>query len=98
MNLIHHPEVADDIATAVLWYRDIGETLAEEFRSELKTALERIEQFPNRCHFDNSVGAVLNLKRFPYHIRFQLEDDTIYLMAIRHHRQNPSFGLDRDTD
>jgi toxin ParE1/3/4 len=95
MAIVHHPAVATDIAKAVRWYRDIDPALGSAFKLELTFALERIEKDPTRFHFDRSGWRRLNLKRFPYHILFTEEQHVIRVMAVRHHQQNPSFGVSR---
>ncbi len=95
MAIIHHPDVAKDIAAAVRWYRGIDPALASAFKQEVDTALVRIERAPTRFHFDACGWRRLNLKRFPYHILFVDEQDLVRVLAVRHHHQNPLFGTSR---
>jgi plasmid stabilization system protein ParE len=43
----------------------------------------------------NRVLRRANLKRFPYHFLYRILPDRIRITAVRHHRQNPRFGLQR---
>jgi plasmid stabilization system protein ParE len=36
-----------------------------------------------------------NLQRFPYHFLYRILSDHIRVLAVRHHRQSPQFGLQR---
>ena len=95
MALIHHPAVARDIARAALWYRGIDPELEQAFLAELKAAFARVEASPQSFHFDHCGWRRLNLKRFPYHVLFEEAPEMIRVLVIRHHHQNPRFGVTR---
>jgi hypothetical protein len=35
------------------------------------------------------------MKRFPYHLLYVVEDDTIFMVVFRHDKRHPSFGIKR---
>jgi len=96
MNLHFHPEAKDDIKTIAEKYADVSKLVHERFWIELESAVQRIEEFPERHHFDPSGYRRSNLKKFPYHILFETRDSETRVLVVRHNRRDPSFGLDRE--
>ncbi len=35
------------------------------------------------------------MKRFPYHLLYEIDEDTIFMVVFRHDRKRPSFGTTR---
>lgn len=35
------------------------------------------------------------MKRFPYHLLYEVNDDTIFMVVFRHDRRHPSYGTKR---
>ncbi len=67
-----------------------------ERRRQLESGeVEEIRRFPTRHHLDASGLRRKNLKRFPFHILYEILSDLIRVMVIRHDRRNPEFGLRR---
>lgn len=95
MDLTFHPEATEDIRMIAEKYGKISERVHERFWAELETVIQRVGEFPERHHFDLSRFRRANLKKFPYHILFEITDSKVYIVAVRHDRRNPSFGLDR---
>ena len=95
MKLTYHPNVRRDLDEATQYYSQAGEKLANDFWSEITVALEEIRRFPTRHHFDASGLRRKNLKRFPYHILFEILADRIRVIVVRHDRRNPKFGVGR---
>ena len=96
MILEYHPLTASDLNRAVAYYNRRRSGLGDEFRSEIYAAFDRVRsnpfQFPV-VERDIRRGFV---HRFPYSVLFRLvNDETIRVLVIRHHRRHPSFGLTR---
>ena len=92
----YHPLTASDFNSALLYYNRQRPGLGEEFRSEIYTAIDRVRfnpyQFPI-VERDIRRGFV---HRFPYAVLFRvINDETLRVLVIRHHRRHPSFGLTR---
>lgn len=90
-----HPHVRRDALQALRHYDSISDSLGDDFWEKFKEACLRVEQQPERFHFDSSGWRRANLERFPYHLLFFEELDGVRIMVMRHDRRNPRFGLGR---
>lgn len=97
MRVIRHPELAKDIRDVACHYAEISERVLSSFWSELDQVLRSIERNPRCHHYDSCGMRRANFRKFPYHLLFDVEDDTVYLVVLRHDRRRPYFGLDRRT-
>lgn len=95
MQIIRHPELADDIRDAAMHYAELSERVLSAFWLELDAVLNSIKQNPRRHHFDSCGLRRANFSKFPYHLLYQVEDDIIYLLVVRHDRRHPNYGIDR---
>jgi plasmid stabilization system protein ParE len=95
MHVIRHPKLAEDIRDAAMHYADISERVFSAFWIELETVIESIERNPRSNHYDFCGLRRANMKRFPYHLLYDVEDDTIFMVVFRHDRRHPSFGIKR---
>lgn len=95
MRLDFNPLVAEDIAAATAWYRQIEVKLESDLLSDLRLAFARIAENPAQFHFDPTGWRRFNMKRFPYHILFKEKADFVRVMAVRHNRQSPGYGTRR---
>jgi plasmid stabilization system protein ParE len=95
MDLTFHPQAARDAQTIARKYADISRKLVQRFWVELDSAVELLAAHPRRYHFDPSGMRRLNFKKFPYHLLFEEGLGSVRVIVIRHHHQNPSFGLRR---
>lgn len=95
MQVIRHPELAADIREVVSHYAEVSERVLSSFWAELDLILASIERNPRSHHFDACGLRRANLRRFPYHLLYEVDDDIIFLAVLRHDRRHPSFGLNR---
>jgi len=95
MDLTFHPKAAEDARLAARKYAEISEGLSQRFWEEIDRTIEGIGKFPERHHFDPSGFRRANLLKFPYHILFEQDSDSIRVMVVRHNRRHPSFGTSR---
>ena len=71
----YHPEVADDLATAVSYYDDISVDLGNRFRASVRDLIATITDRPDsygRIHGELRVALV---NRFPYVVLFEHEPE-----------------------
>ena len=94
VRLEFHEEVAGDVLSATAFYEKISPRLASDFERELQGCLRRAAAEPFRCQPELEFRRI-NLKRFPYHLLFSVEDDLVRIMVVRHNKRRPSFGVDR---
>ncbi len=95
MRVIRHPDLAGDIRDIALHYAEISERVLSAFWSELDHALTLIERNPRSHHFDTCGLRRANLRKFPYHLLYEVEEDTVFLVVLRHDRRHPDFGVGR---
>lgn len=95
MQIVRHPQLAGDVRDAATHYAEISGRVLSAFWNELDSVLASIERNPRSHHFDSCGLRRANLRRFPYHVLYEVEDATIYLLVLRHDRRHPDHGLDR---
>ena len=93
--LIIHPKAAKDAREIAAMYAEISDELRDKFWKEIDDAIDYIEKYPERHHYDPSGRRRSNLERFPYHILFEERLIHNRIMVIRHHHRNPRYGLRR---
>ncbi len=95
MHVVRHPRLASDIRETALHYVAVSERTLLAFWSELDVIFASIERNPRAHHFDSCGLRRVNFKRFPYHLLYEVEEDRIFLVVLRHDRRHPEYGLDR---
>ncbi|HAL72539.1 MAG TPA: hypothetical protein DCP71_12290 [Verrucomicrobiales bacterium] len=95
MQVIRHPKLAEDIRSVAQHYAEISERVLQSFWLELDAVLESVGKNPRSHHFDSSGLRRANFRRFPYHLLYEVDDQTIYRVVLRHDRRKPSFGISR---
>ena len=96
MRIEFHPAVEQDVAEALRRYDSVSQRLSEEFKGELRRVIAVAATKPGRFHLIKPGLHRANLKRFPYHFVYRELPDGIRVTLVRHHRRNPSFGMERD--
>jgi plasmid stabilization system protein ParE len=71
--LLIHPKAAKDAREIAAMYAEISDELCAKFWKEIDDAIDCIEQYPERHHYDPSGRRRSNLQRF--HIIFFLRSD-----------------------
>jgi plasmid stabilization system protein ParE len=94
--LIIHPMAAKDAREIAAMYAEVSRELRDQFWGEIDAAVDAIENYPERHHFDPSGRRRSNLKKFPYHILFEERLQYNRIIVIRHHHRNPRYGLRRE--
>jgi plasmid stabilization system protein ParE len=92
----YHPLTASDLNSAVSYYNRQRPGLGDEFRSEIYAAIDRVCSNPFQFPVVEHDIRRSFVRRFPYSVLFRVvNDDTVRVLVIRHHRRHPSFGLTR---
>jgi len=86
--LIFQDKSLDEVAEAYQWYEGQLQGLGEDFIEELENILQKLRHNPQYFGFafDNIRDA--RLKRFPYLVVFEIEVDTVYIIAVRNIKRN----------
>ena len=92
----YHPLTASDLNSAISYYNQQRAGLGEEFRSEVYATIESIRSNPLQSAIVEHAIRRCFVHRFPYAVLFRVvNDETLRVLVIRHHRRHPSFGLRR---
>lgn len=95
MHIIRHPKLAEDIRDVAMHYAEISERVLSSFWKELESVIATIEKNPRSQHFDSCGLRRANLRKFPYHLLYDIEDDNVFILVLRHDRRHPSYGIER---
>lgn len=95
MRIVRHPKLAGDVREAAVHYAEISERVLSAFWRELDSVLASVERNPRSHHFDSCGLRRANFSRFPYHVLYEVNDETIYLVVLRHDRRDPNYGINR---
>lgn len=95
MEVTYHPLTRQDLIRILRYYRGVSERLPEEFRTELRSTIDRIASNPLRYTIVGDGVRRANLHRFPFNVLYEIQNDTVRVLVIRHHKRDPQFGLDR---
>lgn len=96
MKIGFHPDVEQDVAEALRRYCSVSQKLGEDFKIELRQVIALAAAQPGRFHRIKPGLHRSNLKRFPYHFIYRDLPDGIRVTLVRHHRRDPSFGMERE--
>ena len=78
-----------EILEAVRYLNGQSEGLGFEFAVEVRSALERIVQFPNAWQPLSRRTRRCRTRRFPYGIIYQVREDAILVVAVMHLHREP---------
>ncbi len=97
MRVIYHPAARVDVRRILAYYtKESGSELAAEFFVELLRAIDKIATRPESFTIFREHLHRVNLRRFPYHILFEIIDEkTSRILVVKHDHRDPSFGLGR---
>ena len=95
MEVIYHPLVRGDVLEALSYYRIISARLADDFRAELRTRINQAAENPLRFHLVDRGFRRANLKRFPYHVLYEIRPEALRVVLVRHNKRHPQYGLSR---
>ena len=95
MTLIFHPRVRNDLREVLDYYDKTSNTVADRFFAEFEAAVSLIKQSPYRFNPLDELRRRCNLRRFPYHLIYEVHEQEIRVTVLRHHKRHPSYGLIR---
>ena len=71
------------------------EGLGDRFKSEVKSAVERIARHPLAWSVERGEVRKCLLHKFPYKILYSIEIDHIFIIAVAHQHRKPDYWIDR---
>ncbi len=93
--LVVRPEAEADVQSAYRWYEKQQAGLGEAFLESLDQAIHSIQRLPQqhpKVHLE--VRRVL-LRRFPYGVFYQNEQNRTVILAVMHQSRDPGRWKDR---
>ena len=95
MKVEYHPLSAEDLIEAKNYYDQQQLGLSRAFQSEVFLTIKRIRSTPLLYTEVNGVRRAL-LEHFPFSIVYRLlNNDTVRILLIRHHKRHPNFESER---
>lgn len=87
--IVYRIKALEEYEKSVEWYGQRSTRAAENFIVAVKEKLEIIKNHPtrNKKKYKNYYEA--SLKKYPFTIVYIIEESTIVIIAIYHHKRNP---------
>ena len=82
-------EAVSDIQEAFEWYEIQKAGLGFEFIEEVENALANISEHPKFYTAINRFFRRIKIKRFPYLIIYEIENDAVIINSVPHARKKP---------
>lgn len=97
MRVIYHPAARVDVRRILAYYtKESGPELAADFFGQLLSSIDEIAVRPKSFVIFKEHLRRVNLKRFPYHILYEIiDEEAIRILVVKHDHRDPSFGLGR---
>jgi len=89
MEIIFLSPAKDELTEAITYYNGQSEGLGYEFAAEIKKTLERIVQYPSAWFKLSSRTHRCRTNRFPYGVIYQIQKETILILAVMHLSREP---------
>jgi len=83
------PEAEADLRAAKSWYDDLRLTLGDRFISAIAATVESISNSPRRFPTIYRNRRRARVRRFPYGIIFEVQEQRIVVIACFHYKRNP---------
>jgi plasmid stabilization system protein ParE len=95
-HLTFHQAARRERTEAKRYYGSDSPAAAVRFDDELNRTLSLLDRHPEAGVFvlDLPVRS-LALRDFPYSVIYRYVDETVYVLAIAHHKRQPGYWLDR---
>jgi plasmid stabilization system protein ParE len=96
--VVFTPRARADAINAFRWIAEKSPEAAARWYAGLEKAVARLDKFPERCPVveeeSEQLGITLRLllygrRRGKFRILFSIEEDTVYLLYVRHSAQGP---------
>lgn len=90
-----HPEVQEDISSAFEWYQNQAIGLGDSFVKELENSLSEIIEQPLAWPSLTKKLKRYILNRFPFSVIYSITSESVYVLAIMHHKRHPKYWISR---
>lgn len=86
-----------EVDDAVKRYDEQLEGLGRDFLNELNRVVRLISRYPQVAMMIEPEIRRFLFTRFPYSLIYGIDDQTIVVIAVAHHRRRPRYWADRNT-
>jgi plasmid stabilization system protein ParE len=93
--IVFHPDVAEDIKGAYLWYEKQLQGLGDRFLLELEDGYSAIINFPNSWANSQYGFKRYILNKFPFSIIYKIINNQIMIISVMHNSRKPNYWQDR---
>ena len=99
MKIIYHPLALQDIRDSCAYLKRFSERSAKRFKAAVEAVV--FKAIDNPFHFhpsqDHSELRRANIRKYNHHLLYAYleEEDTLYVVVVRHDHRHPNHGLDR---
>jgi toxin ParE1/3/4 len=93
--LVVQPEAEADLTEGFQWYQARREGLGYEFLDAVSWTFGRIASEPLRYSIVHREARRALLHRFPYVVLYVARGESVYVLAVLHHRRNPRLAQNR---
>ena len=90
-----HPEAANEFSEAARFYKDRGLKLGKRFSAEVRAAITRIVEAPERWSFFEQDVRRHRVNVFPYLVLYTVEPDCVLIIAVMHGKREPGYWKHR---
>ena len=88
----YHPATVSDLNRAADYFESQRPGLGNELRSEIYQTIDRVIYSPQRYPVVRGEVGRCFVRRFPFSVLYRIvNDETIRVLVIRHHRQRTSY-------
>ena len=94
-NLVIKQEAKTDISDAFLWYKNKQEKLGEMFLNALEKRFLIIIKNPELFAKKHNDMRQVSVKKFPYVVIYEIENDNIVVFAVFNTSRNPDIWKQR---
>lgn len=99
MRMRFHRAAEQEYENAASFYAKRSQRAAREFVAALKQTYERILAEPTRWRtIEGDVRKCVARGNVPYAVFYVVEEQSIYLLAVAHHRRRPGYWRERLND
>lgn len=95
MRVILHREADQDLREAAEYYGRSSPKVAAEYLEAVERASQQIAEAPLRWPIEEGSRRRFKMRRFPYHIFYEVLETHVYVLAIKHHSRHPDYWKDR---
>lgn len=89
------PAAEQELKESVRFYEDRAQGLGADFFAAVELALQRIIAAPERFRSDREGVRICPVSRFPFTIRFVVEPEGLWIVALAHDKRRPGYWQSR---